>query len=320
MSQAKHAYRDLCNTEPSIPVFSKAWWLDAAAGTNNWDVVIVEKDGEIVAALPFVIKKTLGMTLLTQPSLTQTLGPWLKPTPTMKYTKLYSWQKELMQSLIDQLPPFSHYVQQWHYSYTNWLPFYWKGFTQTTRYTFVIDDLSNLEEVYSGFSRSKRYEIRKAEKTIRVQYDLSAREFYDNHRASLALQGREISYPFSLFRSLYDAAYSNHAGRTIAGYDEDGNLHAALFIVWDAQSAYGLVSTIDPRFRGSGAPSLLTREMLRHVAPYTAKFDFEGSMAEELAKSYRQFNTLKLPYFRVSKTPSKTYATAKFIRSILAKG
>src|SRR5690606_29834952 len=181
MSTAKQAYRALCNSEPSILVISKAWWLDAAAGSENWDVVIVEREGEIVASLPFVIKRLLGLTLLTQPSLTQTLGPWLKPT-SLKSSKLLSWEKEQMQALIAQLPPYSHYVQQWHYSYSNWLPFYWKGFTQTTRYTFVIDDLSDIASVYAGFSHAKRYEIRKAEKHIRIAFDLSAEEFYENHK------------------------------------------------------------------------------------------------------------------------------------------
>ncbi|TEA78626.1 GNAT family N-acetyltransferase [Allopusillimonas ginsengisoli] len=317
MSTAKQAYRALCNSEPSIPVFSKAWWLDAAAGSENWDVVIVEREGEIVASLPFVIKRLLGITLLTQPSLTQTLGPWLKPT-SLKSSKLLSWEKEQMQALIAQLPPYSHYVQQWHYSYSNWLPFYWKGFTQTTRYTFVIDDLSDIASVYAGFSHAKRYEIRKAEKHIRIAFDLSAEEFYENHKMALALQRRKISYSFSLFKKLYETAYRHDAGRTIAGYDKDGNLHAALFVVWDANSAYGLISTIDPRFRGSGAPSLLIREIIRFVSPLTTSFDFEGSMTEDLARSYRQFSTQKQPYFRVSRTPSKLYATAKFLRSMIS--
>jgi hypothetical protein len=316
MNSVKQAYRALCDREPTIPVFSRAWWLDAAAGPENWDVVVVEQDGQIVASLPYVIKRVLGITLLTQPSLTQTLGPWLRPT-SMKYMKLLSWQKEAMQALIEQLPPFSHYVQQWHYSHTNWLPFYWKGFSQTTRYTCEISDLSDLDKVYAGFSSAKRSEIKKAEKTIRVEFDITAEDFYENHRASLKRQGRDICYSFALFKKLYDAAYLNNSGRTIAGYDSDGNLHAALFIVWDPGSAYGLVSTIDPRFRGSGAPSLLIREMIRHVAPLTKKFDFEGSMSEELARSYRQFNTRKQPYFLISKTPSKLYATAKFLRSVL---
>jgi hypothetical protein len=312
MNSAKQADR-----EPSIPVFSKAWWLDAAAGPENWDVAVVRRDGEVVAALPYVVKKMLGITLLTQPSLTQVLGPWLRPS-TAGYMKQLSRQKELMQALIEQLPHYSHYVQQWHYSQTNWLPFYWKGFSQTTRYTFVIDDLSDPEKVWGAFSHAKRKDIKKAEGHIRVEFDLCAEQFYDNHRYTLAQQGSKISYSYTLFKKLYDAAYLHDAGRTIAGYDEEGNLHAALFVVWDASSAYDLISTIDPQFRGSGASSLLIREMIRFVASRTARFDFEGSMTEEIAQSFKQFNAQQKPYSVVSRTPSRIYATAKFLRSMLA--
>jgi len=317
MNSAKQSYRALCDREPSIPVFSKAWWLDAAAGPENWNVAVVQRDGEIVASLPYVIKKTLGITLLTQPSLTQTLGPWLRPSAS-SYTKQLSRQKELMQALIAQLPRYSHYVQQWHYSQTNWLPFYWKGFSQTTRYTFVIDDLSDPEKVCAAFSHAKRKDIKKAEGHIRVEFDLCAEQFYDNHRYTLAQQGSKISYSYTLFKKLYDAAYLHDAGRTIAGYDEEGKLHAALFVVWDANSAYDLISTIDPRYRSSGASSLLIREMIRFVASRTARFDFEGSMTEEIAQSFKQFNAQQKPYSVVSRTPSRVYATAKFLRSMLA--
>lgn len=72
---AKAIYRQHCETETSIPIFSRAWWLDAAAGPDNWDVAIVQADGQVQASLPYVIKRRCGMTLLTQPSLTQTVGP-----------------------------------------------------------------------------------------------------------------------------------------------------------------------------------------------------------------------------------------------------
>lgn len=317
MNTAKQAYRDLCDSEPTIPVFSKAWWLDAAAGSDNWDVVIVQEAGEIVASLPFVVRKFLGLTLLTQPSLTQTLGPWIKRTP-MGLVKRLSRDKEVMHALIEQLPAFSHYVQSWHHSQTNWMPLHWKGFSQTTRYTFVIDDIKDIEKVIAGFSHAKRKDIKKAEKSIRIEFDIPAEAFYENHKKTLAGQGNKISYPFDLFKRLYDAGYQNNAARTIAGYDEQGNLHAALFVVWDDCSAYDLISTIDPHFRGSGAPSLLIREILRDVSPKTKQFDFEGSMQEDIASSFKQFNTQQVPYSLISKTPSKIYATAKFLRSLRA--
>ena len=54
MSSQIEKYRVLCREEPSIPIFSRDWWLDVTAGPGNWDVSIVERDGKIVAAMPFM--------------------------------------------------------------------------------------------------------------------------------------------------------------------------------------------------------------------------------------------------------------------------
>ena len=73
----KEKYRLLSEKEESMPLFLRAWWLDAVCGVDNWGVSIVEKGGRIEAALPYFIDTKLGMKYLIQPPLTQFLGPWL---------------------------------------------------------------------------------------------------------------------------------------------------------------------------------------------------------------------------------------------------
>lgn len=46
MHEKKELYRKLCEQEPSIPLFSQAWWLDAVCGEAAWDVALVEKGGK----------------------------------------------------------------------------------------------------------------------------------------------------------------------------------------------------------------------------------------------------------------------------------
>ena len=49
----KEKYRKFCEKEKGMPVFSKDWWLDSVCGKDNWDVVLVEKGGEIFASFPY---------------------------------------------------------------------------------------------------------------------------------------------------------------------------------------------------------------------------------------------------------------------------
>ena len=69
-----------------------------------------------------------------------------------------SYEKEIIFEIDDKLKELGidYYNQNFHYSFLNWQPFYWKGYSQTTRYTYVIRDLSDLRTVFSNFSKSKR--------------------------------------------------------------------------------------------------------------------------------------------------------------------
>ena len=158
---SKALYRELCANEDLIPLFSKDWWLDAAVGSDRWDVALVFRDGKIIASMPYILKNRFGLQLCTLPGLTQYLGPWIKPSQA-KYAKMLGQQKDIMIDLIEQLPRFDYFLQNWDYKQTNWLPFYWKGFQQTTNYTYVIDDMSSLDVVWSNFQEKIRTDIKKS--------------------------------------------------------------------------------------------------------------------------------------------------------------
>lgn len=318
MSASKEEYREFCRAERSIPVFSRDWWLDAVAG-EDWDVAIVKRGDEIVATMPYFWQKRFGFVRITHPPLTQTLGPWLKPLDDDASGRV-TYQHKLLRSLIDQLPPFDYFNQRWHYANTNWLPFYWSGFEQTTRYTYVLDDLTDLEKVFSRFSSKQRQHIRRAEeKNIRICFDIPAKAFYENRKMTLDQVKAKIRYSYDVFERAYESGYENNSACTIGAYDEDDNLHAAVFVVWDENSAYHLISTIDHNFRKSGASSLLLREEIRHAATKSKRFDFEGSMVEAIERHNRGFNSRQVPYFSISKSSSRLYSAAVFVK-LLALG
>ena len=100
----KEKYRQLCKKETSIPIFSRDWWLDATAGEDNWDVVLVEKGGEIFASMPYMVTKRYIFTYMCQPILTQKLGPWIKYPPGQKYDRKLGYENEILKNLIEKLP------------------------------------------------------------------------------------------------------------------------------------------------------------------------------------------------------------------------
>lgn len=314
----KEKYIVFCEREKEVPVFSQAWWLDAVCGEENWNVILVENGEEIIASFPYYItQKKFGLKYIGMPVLTQKLGPYIKYPKGQKSTSRLSYEKEIMQEIINKLPLYDFFSVNFDYKYTNWLPFYWKGFIQTTRYTYVIDDISDSEIVFNNFEHSKRKNIKKANKEVQVLYDLSADDFYNNHRMTLQKQGKIISYPYETFKRIYDGAYKNGQGRVIYCKDTDGNIHAALLVVWDGYSAYDLISTIDPTYRNSGAATLLVFEIIKFLADKVKVFDFEGSMIEGVEESFRKFGTVQKPYFCVYKANSRKYKLLGAIKELL---
>lgn len=308
-TQAKEDYRVLCaENPPGLYVFQQPWWLDAVAGPENWGVCLYKQGGQISGAWSFYFRQYGKKLRIFGPPFTQFTGIWLRYPENQKLEKRLAYEKEATGALLSQLEalPLISLEQSFSVNYTNWQPLYWKGFQQTTGYSFRIGDISDPAAVEARFGHAKRKNIKRAlSEELEVGFDLPAREFYDNHVLTLAKQGAVISYSFDLFQRMYQAAYEHDGGRVIWARDREGNLHAALFVIWNETCAFDLISTIDPDYRNSGASTLLVRDMIRYLSDKTAAFDFEGSMIEGVANSFSQFGTEQLPYFHISKTYDK---------------
>lgn len=301
----KEIYRKLCIDEPTIPLFSQDWWLDSVAG-DNWDVCLVQKRGEIVASMPYVMTKRYGFTFLSLPPLTQNLGPWLKLTQTNNSKRL-SQQKDWMQELIDQLPEYDHFNQNWHYSQTNWLPFYWRGFEQSTRYTYVIEALSDLDKVFGNFNSSYRNKIRKASKLVSVERNMDPSDFFAINQKVFLRQGITTPYTEKFFLNHDKVLKAKKCREIFYAKDSEGNIHSALYLTWDNMSSYVHMIGEDPVYRNSGAGILLIWEAIKYTKEILNLnvLDFEGSMLENVERVRKDCGGIQKPYFTVTHKPSK---------------
>jgi len=305
LNSNKEKYKSFCDTNSSMPIFAKYWWLDAVAGVDNWDVLLYISDNKVVASYPYHLKrKFFFFRILTIPKFTPFFGPYIVFPDNLKHSEKLSLEKKIFFYFIENLPNADYLQLTFHYNFTNWLPFYIKGFKQTTLYTYLIDNISDSEMVFRNFDNSNKNLFRKAEKGLKVYFDLTAEEFYANRNLTLKKQNRKISYDFELFKRIYDIAYLNESGRTLYAVDEHNNIHGALFVVWDNISAYNLISSFDPDYNNSGASSQLLFEAIKFVGNKTLKFDMEGSMNEKVEKSYRQYGAVQTPYFYITKNNS----------------
>ena len=222
-----------------ISLFQQPWWLNAVA-PGRWSAVEIYRGDELKARLPYVVDRRMGLTLFRQSPLTPSLGPWVSPSEG-KYASQLARQKELYMDLIAQLPVHDYFSQNFHCSVENWLPFYWKGFQQTTRYTYVIENLTHLDHVWSEFQENIRREIRKASKRLRVHSDYEIDKFLDVHELTFKRQGLLLPYSREFVHRIDTACSARSARKIFFAEDGGGRIHAAAYIVWDERCAYYLM-------------------------------------------------------------------------------
>ena len=317
----KELYLTFCKEQPKIPIFSQPWWLDAVCSDENWDVILIIRNNVIVASFPFYKSKKetiFGMNRIAMPILTQKLGPFIIYPPNQKIASKLSYEKEIFSEIINQIPKCDHLSINFDYYYTNWLPFYWNGFNQTTRYTYIIEDLSNPKLLFDNFSENKRGDIRKAQKLVTIKYDLSCEEFLTYYCNSLSKLNDSLNYSKELFRNIYESAHFRNQGKIIyaVGKENVEDIYGAIFYIWDAFSIYVLVTAFDPDFRTYAASSLLFYQIMVDNMNTGLKFDFEGSSIEKIENSYNKFGTKQVPFFVISKEYSRRFKVYSCLKEL----
>jgi len=296
--------------------------LDIVA-PDQYKILTVKKGQDIAAAWPIIKKKKNGVVLSTMPPLTQTLGILFRPS-NAKYTKQLSEQKKNINQLLGEFPGCHYISQNFNYNFTNWLPLYWVGFQQTTRYTYVLEDLVDLNAVWSGMRENIRSDIRKAQKKgIEVREDLDIDLFLNVNELTFKRQGKKLPYSRGFVKRLDKKCKEKNARKMFFAIDSQNRVHAVLYLVWDKNSAYYLMGGGDPELRSSGATSLLMWEAIKFASTVTKKFDFEGSMIEPVERFFRAFGARQLPYFniyRMNRWMTMFTATRKLFKKTPGRG
>jgi hypothetical protein len=280
-----------------FPLFMYDWYLDAVCVGGTWQAVGVEKNGHLVAVWPFFLKEKWGQRYVTMPPLGRLMGPYVVPD----YRPV---QREMgvLEELLEQLPAVAAWSQDFPYTAANWLPLHWRGFRQTTRYSYQLA-LGDREALWRGVIptyRNNKIPKAAARLEVRTGDDLGA--FLDVHNRSFTRQGLRPPVSFEFLERL-DRALAERQRRAIffARDRSNGAVHSVVYLTWDAGTAYYLLAGDDPALRASGSGIFIAWEAIGYVndalkLPY---FDFAGSMIAPIERVRRQFGAAQRPYFRL---------------------
>ncbi|WP_373073590.1 GNAT family N-acetyltransferase [Sulfurimonas sp.] len=312
----KEKYKNFCSDNNDIPIFSKDWWLDSVCGKDNWDVLLVEKGGHISASMPYVLKKKAIFNMIVMPKLTQTLGVYIKYPKGQKYYKRLSWEKDMMTKIIKQLPEFDYFTQNFNTSITNWLPFYWNGFEQTTKYTYRIENIE-LDELDNKFETDIRRRRKKAlQLGVEVVESDDIETFYELNTMTFKRKGIEIPYSFELVKKIFESCKKHNSVKMyFAKYDNQ--IIAVNFLVYDNNTVYYLMGGIDDTKKDLGGMDLILFDSIKYALENNKAFDFEGSMIENIEKYFRSFGAVQTPFFTITKINSRLLKLKNMFKEII---
>lgn len=298
----KERYNLFCQKN-YIPIFSQPWWLDAVCGENNWGVHVLEKSGQLLGAMPYYIENRNGFEIITKAHHSQNNGIIVSYQPNMKYVARIERQEEVINEMCDYIEDLKvdKYEQQYHYSFTNCLPFKWRGYNEMVRYTYVIEDTSDMNKICADFKYIVRNEIKKAEKFVTIKENLDINKFYEINKLSYDRQGIEVPFSLKFLHRLEEACIAHECRKILYAVDDEGNIHSVAYLVWDNESLYFLINGSDTEFRYSQSNSLLIRESIRVAHNLGKKFDFEGSVLQPVEHIFRSFGAIQKLYFRIYK-------------------
>lgn len=298
----KEKYMKFCE-QTYVPIYSKPWWMDAVCGAENWDVWLYESGGNLLAAMPYYMEQRGTYRYITKTPLTQHNGIIFAEDSLRKAVKTAELQEKIIHAACAYIESLGLdvYEQQYGPTFQNWSPFFWHHFTCVLRYTYMIPDTSNLDRIWENMSPAYRNEILKGQRLTHVSTDISEEEFYRLHQNVFLKQGKTWPFSEEFWHRLLQACTEHNACQMFCAKDDEGNVHSLLFLVWDERSVYHLLGGYMPEFSSSQAYPALVYHCITFAHEHGLAYDFEGSMLQNVAKSFRQFGGTPKPYYRIRK-------------------
>lgn len=311
-------YDQFVAASPQGSPFATSWWLDAVAGPGKWAPHQLLEAGEIVAAWPTITRRSRFGDVHVGAPLTPYLGPLF--TSIDDAGKRRSNELARLEELLAALTPYAHLEARCHPAFDYWTPLHWRGFTQTTHYTWQLRDLSDPDAVFANMRDSARRQVRKAQK-LGLQVEAGTiDDFLPLHQATFDRQelGDRAPTP-ALIRRVAAAAEAQGASTILVARDPEGRAHSASLFLHDERCTWYLMGGSDTELRASGSASLVMWTAIQQAAARNQVFDFEGSMLQHVERFVRGFGGEPTPYSIVHSTPSRGFRVQRAVKRTLRR-
>lgn len=288
--------------DPLVPtIFHEPWWLKAAT-SGGYEEVEVTDGQRVVGRFSYSVGRLVGRKISVLPTLTHVLGPAIREvsgSANAKFLQRYAVTRDL----IAKLPHLHRFRQKLHRGYPEILSFQSCGFRTGVQFTFEIQPQGELE-TWNKLRNKTRNVIRRAQEELVSSEMNDSEEFLRFYEANLVACGKQMLINRSECAAVCVAALERNAGKILCVRDTSGGLVAAIFVVWDHEAAYYLMSTRTAN-SPNGAISLLIWTALGLCRERGILFDFDGIANEGSILLYVGFGGEPKPRYIVTRETTR---------------
>lgn len=303
----KAKYKEYLKKIDYVPIYFEDWYLDACIPPGKWSYVKHETSDGDFGLWPFFIKKKSIFNYITMPHLCKWMGPLtnVEEYPNRKLA--------LINALEEKLPEHHHFTQNLFYNNTETD---FGEYEIKEAYSYQLDLLRDQETIFSKINSDYRNNKIPKAKDLKLVIDAPIDDIIEMQMASYTYAKFDIPFDEKYVRKHVKTILKKKRGVILSMRDEEGNLYASMFLIWDSKRAYYHLAGMNPELRKNGASIRLIWECIKY-SKETIKaeiFDFEGSMIPNLERVRRNFGAEKVYYKNISRTPSKLFGLMKMIK------
>lgn len=293
-------FKDTESIQKILPIYFQSWWLDLAYGEKNWSYIIVKNsDGFIIGLLPISIKKKWGIKIITTTKDTHYSGPFIIYDKQRKPDSHLSYEHEVIEKLLNQIPNVSFIYFQLYSNLSSILPFYWKKYKLSFSYTYKVNLNNTIDNLIEKVKGSTRTEIKKCKQNgVKIKFDIDTElffEFVQSQKANMSFE-----YDVDFYKKLLNSKQKGKLFDLICAVNENEEILAGIIVIYDCETVFYKLGISKKNRIDNGALTFCLWESICHYKEQGLNtFDFEGSDIKTIEHFFRSFGGDLTPVYRV---------------------
>ena len=295
-----------------LPIFFQDWWLNATAGKDNWDVLITfNNNDEINAVWPIYFTKRFGFKVISNPILSPYLGIWFNYPIEISNARKIDFEEREIKKMIKLLPNFSYLQCGFHEKFTNWQPFYWADFDQTSYYTYIIEPNKSIDLLYNNLNPNIRNHIKNAGINYIIEENFDIEPFFELIQITFEYQNILSTIKFKNLKNIFEALTEHKQYKLLVAKNLNNQIICGCLFIYDKFSVYNILSGCNRNINIAGAMQKILWEGICFANNNNLSFNFEGSMIKKVNELYSSYGANQIQYFLIRKSKTKWIEIAR---------